>query len=303
MANTEMIVDGTTMYSNDVKYAKAKINPSGGKNVSIQNSKTGRALFVSSPCMLTWGVNEYVDEASGRKTYDMSLQFPKNDYKTDVTSKFLESMKAFEMQIKSDVQNNCKEWFNKSKLSEDVVDALWTPMLKYPKDPETGEPDESRPPTLRIKFQFWEGEWKCELYDVEYKPLFPNDQSLTPHDLIEKGTHVATIMQCGGLWFVNGKFGVTWKLVQAVVKPKESLRGKCFISLSASEKATMSKDTTSPSARETTSLAVEDSSDDDETAAASDEVTKEITALAVDSTPVVEKPKKVARKKVVKSAE
>ena len=26
--------------------------------------------------MLTWGVNEYVDEKSGNKTYDMALQFP-----------------------------------------------------------------------------------------------------------------------------------------------------------------------------------------------------------------------------------
>jgi len=306
MATTEsgdMIVDGTTMdCTKDFKYAKAKLNPSGGKNVSIHSSKTSRALFVSSPCMLTWGVNEYVDEASGRKTYDMSLQFPKDEYRTDATSKFLESMKAFESQIKSDAQKNCKEWFNKTKLSEDVVDALWTPMLKYPKDQDTGEPDESRSPTLRIKFQFWDGEWKCELYDVEYKPLFPNDESLTPHDLIGKGTHVATIMQCGGLWFVNGKFGVTWKLVQAVVKPKESLRGKCFISLSASEKATMSKDTSSPTTRETTSLAVEDSSEEEEEAA-SEEVTKEITAMSVDTKPVTDKPKKAVRKRVVKGAD
>ena len=31
--------------------------------------------------MLTWGINEYVDEQTGKRTYDMSLQFPKDEYK------------------------------------------------------------------------------------------------------------------------------------------------------------------------------------------------------------------------------
>ena len=44
-------------------------------------------------------------------------------------------------------------------------------------------------------------------------------------------------MQCGGLWFANGKFGITWKLIQAVVqKPRASLTGTCFIKLKPAEK-------------------------------------------------------------------
>ena len=42
-------------------------------------------------------------------------------------------------------------------MSSEVIDALWTPMLKYPKDQETGEFDYSRPPTLRLKLPIWEG--------------------------------------------------------------------------------------------------------------------------------------------------
>jgi hypothetical protein len=34
-------------------------------------------------------------------------------------------------------------------MSEDAIDALWTPMFKYPKDKNTGEPDTDRSPTLR----------------------------------------------------------------------------------------------------------------------------------------------------------
>ena len=74
---------------------------------------------------------------------------------------------------------------------------------------------------------------------MEQKQLFPNDTGLLPTDLIAKATNVATVMQCGGLWFANGKFGVTWKLIQAVVKPKQTLRGQCFINLSNDDKATL----------------------------------------------------------------
>jgi hypothetical protein len=54
--------------------------------------------------------------------------------------------------------------------------------------------------------------------------------------LIAKGSHIAVSIQCGGIWFANGKFGVTWKLFQAIVKPKMSLKGKCHIKLDDDEK-------------------------------------------------------------------
>ena len=42
--------------SQDFKYVKAKINKSGGKSVGILNSKTNKALYLTTPLMLTWGV-------------------------------------------------------------------------------------------------------------------------------------------------------------------------------------------------------------------------------------------------------
>ena len=57
-----------------------------------------------------------------------------------------------------------------------------------------------------------------------------------PNELISKGSHVATLISCGGIWVANGKFGITWRLFQAVVKPRVSLAGKCHISLSKRDK-------------------------------------------------------------------
>ena len=70
--------------------------------------------------------------------------------------------------------------------------------------------------------------------------MFPNDDNTSITDFIVKGSNVATIIQCGGIWVANGKFGVTWKLFQAVVKPRTTLSGKCHIVLSEKDKEKLS---------------------------------------------------------------
>ena len=87
MANT--IVSATEFNPvADVSYHKSKVNVSGGKNVGVLNKSTGKSVHLSTPLMLTWGVTEWVDEKSGRKSYDMNLQFPREDYSTPNTEKF-----------------------------------------------------------------------------------------------------------------------------------------------------------------------------------------------------------------------
>jgi hypothetical protein len=224
--------------STDIKYSKPKVDARGAKSIGILNAGANSATYISTPLMLTWGVNEYVDEKSGKVSYDLALQFPNEEYAKDDTTNFMNNMVEFENKIKADAITNAKEWFGKSKMSEDAIDALWTPMLKYPKDKNTGESDTSRAPTIKVKIPYWEGEWKTELYDVNQHAIFPDpdNSTITPKDLIAKGSHVAVVILCGGIWFANGKFGVTWKLFQGVVKPKATMRGTCHIQLSVEDK-------------------------------------------------------------------
>ena len=302
------IISGITFdANNNYIYTKPKVNASGGKSIGIINNKTMKGLYLSTPLMLTWGVNEHIDEKTGVKTYDMALQFPKEEYNNDNSEAFLYNLKEFESKIKQDAIDNCKDWFNKQKMSTEVVDALWTPMLKYPKDPTTKEFDYTRPPTIRVKLNTWDGVFKCELYDMDQKPIFPNDSGILPPDLILKATNVATVIQCGGLWFASGKFGVTWRLIQAVVKPKESLMGRCLISLSSQEKEVLRNTVTTEIDEEEASTNVDkqtvaDSEDDEEDDEEDDdapkkvvkEVVKEVAAELAEVTP---KKKPVVRRK------
>ena len=223
--------------SRDMGYSKPKLNKAGGKSISILNKSTNRQLYLGMPLMLTWGVNQRTDEATGRVSYDMSLQFPADEYATEQTKAALASIEAMEEQVKQDAMLYSKEWFNKPKLTDGQVDVLFNPMLYWAKDTDTGERREGSTPTLRVKLDCWDDKFKCEVYDVNKQPLFPSKdgEPTTPVDLITKGCLVATIIKCGGVYFVNGKFGVTWRLHQALVKPKPSMTGMCFIPLSSDE--------------------------------------------------------------------
>ena len=291
-----MILSGVSFdCASDVKYSKPKVNAVGGKSVGILNAATNSATYISTPLMLTWGVNSFTDDKTGKTTYDMSLQFPTNEYANDDTRAFLENMKALEERIKADAIANSKEWFGKTKMSADVIEALWTPMLKYPKDKDSGEFDMTRSPTLRIKMPVWEGEWKCELYDMDRTQIFPDNDvpNRTPLDIINKGANIATVIQCGGIWFANGKFGITWKLFQGVVKPKATLRGTCHIQLSSSDKQKLNaQDDNDESDEEGVELA--DDSD------AEEEAREEVATVFKATEPVEEEPKKAVKKRVVK---
>lgn len=303
------IISATTFNANnDVKYTKPKINKSGGKSVGILNSNNNKPLLISTPIILTWGVNEFVDEQNGKKSYNMSLQFPNDSYTTEQNTKFLEAMKTFESKLKQDAMKFSKEWLNKTKLSAEVVDALFTPMLKYPKDKNTGEFDYTRPPSLNVKLGFWENQFDCEVYDRDQKQLFPaNDSSKTNlMSLIPKSSNVAVILRCGGLWFANGKFGCTWKLMQAVVKQRENYKGKCLINLSGEDADQKEDEDATPSPAETSSSTANNSgglelvndSDDDEEVEQQQAVAE---VAKVEVAKVVEEEKKtVATKKIVR---
>jgi hypothetical protein len=235
--SAQAIISGTSFNPNtDYKYAKVKVNNSGGKSVGILNAATNSVLNLQTPLMLTWGVNENTDKKTGEvQSYSMALQFPSDEYRTPGISKFFAALQQFEAKIKQDAVTNSKEWFGKA-MSGEVISAIFNPVLSYSKNPQTGEPDHTKNPTLRIKLPFYDGEWKgIEIYDSNSTALFPNSDGKSPKDLIVKGSDAALIITCGGLWFAGGSFGVTWRLVQAVLKPKPSLRGKCHITLDDDE--------------------------------------------------------------------
>jgi hypothetical protein len=196
-------------------------------------------------------------------------------------------------------------WFNKKTMTPEVIEALWTPMLKYSKDPQTGEPDTTKAPTLKVKLPCWEGKFNCEIYDPTGTMMYPDtESSVSPMDLIPKGVNIVAIVQCGGLWFANGKFGCTWRLFQAVVQPKPSMKGKCLISLSSAAKSAMTTNTIdSTDTKNEVGVVVEDDSDEEQEQEPEPEVVREATPPAPVPAPAPVATPAPVKKKIVRKKE
>ena len=303
--SSDSITKAKNFDANKVTYREAVVNKRGGKSVQCQLN--GSAIVLQFPLMLTWGINENDFDGSGRKTYDLSLQFPRDQDSnfSEDTKNLLKSLEEYEKLIKDASVTNCKEWFGKAKMSEDVVDALFTPMLKYPKDQGSGEPDKTRAPTLRVKIPYYDEVFKIELYDTDRELLFPNveNSSLLPTQVIEKGQNIAVVIQSGGIWFANGKFGTTWKLVQAVVQPRESLYGKCHINLDSKSKERLKKEAENREVEgvdEVDDVMVNDSDEEVEKVVPEEAVIDDVVETEEEK-PVEVKKKRVVKKKLATS--
>jgi hypothetical protein len=190
------------------------------------------------PLLTTWGISDYTDEKTGisNDKFSMSLNFDNEEYATPEAKDALKKLKDFEEIILNDAVTHSEVWFGK-KQSREIVEYSYFPFIKYPKNKETKQTDYSRPPSIVPKVPKYGDEWKIELYDTNNNLLFPSPQYATPIELVPKKSSVASIITCGGIWVGGKGWGVTWRIVQCVVKPQimESIYGKCHIPLSSSD--------------------------------------------------------------------
>ena len=305
------IIDGTNIDTSLFSYSAPKANPSGGKVVNIYNKNFRESLTLSTPLMITWGAQEGLDQAKNPTgKFTMSLQFPNKEYTNPDAEAFLSSMRSLESKIKADALTYSKEWFGKTITSADVMDEKFNVMLRHPKKEKGSvEPDLTKPPTLTIKIPCWKGVWQSEIYDEEGTPLFLKGKSpshLSPLDFIKSKTHVICLIQCGGLWFVNGKVSITWNLKQAIVQKQKSsslTEGVCFLKPKASDVEKLRalpppEDDIDPEGAAVASTIVEDSDEEDDDEEEEEELPppKVVEKVVVPPPAPVEEPKK---KKVV----
>jgi len=279
---------------------------------------------------MTWGPSEFVSEnGESDGKFSMQLNFPNEEYSTPATKTFLQKFSEFESTMISEVVKNSELWMGE-EMNEAIAKHMFFPSLKYPKNKETKKVDMTRPPSIRVKVPNYRGKWAVEIYDTKSNLIFPceNDE-MSPVDFIPKLSYVACVIQCGGFWFGGKGWGLTWKLVQCVVKPQEILsvigNGKCHIQLSTDDATAIETQpqvdeeeedvdvsivapvkeavVVAPKVEEKQSTIVEDS-DDEDASAPPPPVGLSRTASAGEEEDFVEEPVvKSVVKKVVKKAE
>ena len=229
-------VDFKNWNTKSVKYGVPKVNKVGGKSINILNPGTNRFLQVVMPTMDTWGISDFVNkdtnESDGK--FKISLIFPTGDYSNAETDLALQKMKDFEAQILEDAAKNSELWWGEP-MSKDILKHMLFTSIKYPKDPKTKKVDLTKSPNLSAKVANYNDKWNVDIYDTKYNRLFPCDNpEVTPMDLVVKLSKVNCILECGGIWIGGKGWGITWRLVECVVKPREQYKsnGQCRIKLS-----------------------------------------------------------------------
>jgi len=259
-----------------LRFMQPRINDRGGKAISIISTQSNRSVYLTTPCLSTWGISDYVNEAGESDgKFSMTLRFPNPDYETPDTKMFMEKLKDFESQVMEDAITNSEAWWGES-MPREVLKHNFFPFLTYTKVEGTKKNDTSKPPKMKVKVPNYGGKWSVEVYDPEQNRLFPSDnEEQTPVDFVPRNSEVKCLIQCAGIWIGGKGWGITWKLMQCIVKPpvQMSVFGKCHIALSDSDKqrimAPKSEETTETETEEEVAepvveTAVEDSEDEEE---------------------------------------
>ena len=180
---------------------------SGAKQAYL-NYEGGRLVMQTAVAMSSpFGLNAFQSQNGTEYSVDLSFRGVDNRPELQEFKRVLEQMD--ELMINEGVKNS-KAWF-KADLNKEVIKAFYTPTLKYSKDKEGNVL--SYPPNIKVKLPKRNGEWDTKFYDLNGTPY----KGVPVEDMIVKGTQIAAIIECGGVWFAGSKFGLTWRAKQIAV--------------------------------------------------------------------------------------
>jgi hypothetical protein len=207
--------------TNKLCFNDVKTNTNGGKSVYISFNKGKFAL--QTPVMtLPFDMSVYDKGDYPKYSIDVSFKDMEDNYRING---FYERMETLDNLILDAAVKNSMKWFGKKKANLEIMEALYTPIVKRSKDKETGEYDGKFPAGMRLKLPFWNGKKSYEL--VSFKDDSPLDLDL--ETVFTKSSKVQALIKCGGVWIVNGKFGCTWSIEKVRVESTPAIKNYSFV--------------------------------------------------------------------------
>jgi hypothetical protein len=201
--------DKTTLKLQDVD--TSLIEFSSFKKGSFANASYNGSIFrVTLPKLkIPFNIKSY----NGALTFEVSL----ND-------KIVNKLKELDTFIVQFMYDKRSEWKGTDFTLEDLVTKQYSPVVK---ESSSG----NYPPYMRIKIaKDYNGRINSDFFSAEkdeHGKYIRIDIGNNPEDyltnLLQRNTEVQTAIDCAGLWVREGKFGITWKLVEMKVYPKPQI--------------------------------------------------------------------------------
>lgn len=217
-SNIDIILPGS-FSAKKLSFSTPRVLDNGGKVIYI--SYSGKPLVLQTPEMVCpFGLNKWNNDGKANDKYSLDLSF-KGKESREILQKFFDAMQDFDKTLVKAGLDNSQQWFKKKYASLDVVEALYTPTIKFAKDKSTGDITDKYPPTFKINIPFRDGQFDCEVFDKSKNMIDLNEVET-------KGAKVSAIIRCTGIWIAGSKYGCSFKLMQMRVNPPSTIKGYAF---------------------------------------------------------------------------
>jgi hypothetical protein len=197
----------------DKAFENIQVNEYNNRRMVI-STKQGTPLKIQFPRMyMPFGVSGFVPEIGPTK-YNIDFAIKGWDEEDSYMKKFYDSLKIIEGVIIDSVTEQSEVIFG-SKMTREELLPMFNSNVKESND---------REPKFRVKVDTTVDDTiKANVFDADKNPL---------RDAVKNGLYSRNsghaIVELGSVYFLNRKFGCTWKLNQLIVYEPQNLKGFQF---------------------------------------------------------------------------
>lgn len=220
------VVQPSSFDVSKVSISQPKVLDSGGKMAYLNYGE--KRLLIQTPSLpAPFGMSVFDKAGPPKYSVDLALRGYQDQPKSKAL--FAALQKLDEYMIDQGVKNS-KAWF-KADMKREVVEAFYTPCVRFGKDKQGNQTP--YPPNLKVQLRRKRdgSDFECLFYDQKSKgdPDAQPLRGIPAEELLVKRSELTALIECTGVWFAGGKFGVSWKAVQIRLDSVPSgLRGYGF---------------------------------------------------------------------------
>jgi hypothetical protein len=180
------------------------------------STKDGKPARMQTPRLyMPFGISGFTP-AVGPTKWNIDFSLKGYDEEGNYVKEFYETLQKVEAKIVETVREQSRDIFGEEKTTEELL-AMFNSNIKHSPD---------REPKFRVRVDTLMGgkDMKANVFDKDKN----NITTEITEKLYSRNSGIA-IVEMTSLYFLNKKFGVTWKLHQLVVYEPQQLKGFQFI--------------------------------------------------------------------------
>lgn len=215
-----MSVTPSSFNVSKVTFSAVKSLDSGGKQAYLNYD--GKPLIMQvGPLETPFGMSVFDKTTPPKYSVDLKLRGYDDAANNANTAAIYNALHGLDEFMVDQGVKNSAAWF-KGVKSREVLAELYTPTVKFAKDAQGNL--KPYPPTIKLQLRQRDGKFETAMYDDQKRPLV----DVPLEDILVKGTVMTALMQCTGVWFAGGKFGISWKALQIRADKVPSTIGKSY---------------------------------------------------------------------------